>query len=138
VGLVAVTPAAGFITIGQSAFIGLAAAVVSNLAVSMKSRTGLDDTLDVFPCHGLGGVVGTILTGFFAKDVGLVYGESRTLLVHLGSLVLVAAFSFCGSYVLYKLVGRIVPLRVSDDQETVGLDWSQHGEVAVGTERSFQ
>ncbi|WP_408889303.1 ammonium transporter [Myxococcus faecalis] len=129
VGLVAVTPAAGFITVGQSIMVGLVASFVSNWAVHVKNRTSLDDTLDVFPCHGLGGVVGMVLTGVLAKDVGLVHGETTTFLKHLAALVLVSVFSFVGSYVLYKLVDRIVPLRVPREHEELGLDLSQHGET---------
>ncbi|MGQ0508073.1 MAG: ammonium transporter [Myxococcaceae bacterium] len=129
VGLVAVTPAAGFITVGQSILVGLVASVVSNLAVSLKSRTALDDTLDVFPCHGLGGIVGMLLTGVLAKDVGLIYGETRTFLYHLLALGIVSGFSFIGSYLLYKVVDRIIPLRVTPDEEHEGLDLSQHGET---------
>jgi Amt family ammonium transporter len=99
VGLVAVTPAAGFITVGQSILVGVVAAVVSNFAVALKSKTTLDDTLDVFPCHGLGGVVGMLLTGVLAKDVGLFYGQTHTFLMHLLALVIVAAFSFGGSFI---------------------------------------
>ncbi|MFZ5468571.1 MAG: ammonium transporter [Myxococcota bacterium] len=129
VGLVAVTPAAGFITVGQSIAVGLVASLVSNFAVHLKSRTALDDTLDVFPCHGLGGMVGMVLTGVLAKDVGLVYGQTRTFLFHLLALVIVSAFSFAGAWLLYKLVDRLVPLRVSRAQEEEGLDLSQHGET---------
>ncbi|WP_338863866.1 ammonium transporter [Myxococcus stipitatus] len=129
VGLVAVTPAAGFITVGQSILVGLVASFVSNTAVHLKSRTSLDDTLDVFPCHGLGGVVGMVLTGVLAKDVGLIHGETRTFLMHMAALVLVSAFSFVGSYLLYKLVDRVVPLRVTHEQEEQGLDLSQHDET---------
>ena len=128
VGLVAVTPAAGYITVGQSIAVGLIASVVSNLAAHFKSRTALDDTLDVFPCHGLGGVVGMILTGVLAKDVGLVAGHWETFAFHLLALVIVSVFSFGGSWVLYKLVDKIVPLRVTKEQEEEGLDLSQHGE----------
>ena len=129
VGLVAVTPAAGFITVGQSIFVGLVASFVSNWAVHVKSRTGIDDTLDVFPCHGLGGAVGMVLTGVLAKDVGLLYGESRTFLLHLAALAGVSAFAFGGSWLLYKLVDRVVPLRVPHEHEVLGLDLSQHGET---------
>ena len=66
VGLVAITPAAGYVAIPQSIFIGVVAAVVSNIAVYIKSKTSLDDTLDVFPCHGIGGMVGMLMTGIFA------------------------------------------------------------------------
>ncbi len=130
VGLVAITPAAGYVTIGESMFIGVAASVVSNLMVHWKnSASTLDDTLDVFPCHGVGGMVGMLLTGVFAKDVGLTSGHATTFLVHCGAMVFVAGFAFGGSYLLYRITDLIIPLRVSSEQEAVGLDLSQHGEV---------
>jgi Amt family ammonium transporter len=129
VGLVAITPAAGYVSIGESIFIGTCASVVSNLMVHWKNASTLDDTLDVFPCHGVGGMVGMLMTGLFAKDVGLTSGHAATFLVHCGALVFVAAFSFGGSYVLYKITDFIIPLRVSTEQEEIGLDLSQHGEV---------
>jgi Amt family ammonium transporter len=129
VGLVAVTPAAGFITLGQSAFVGLVASAVSNAAVALKSRTAIDDTLDVFPCHGLGGVVGMLLTGVLARDVGLLSGHTRTFLMHVLALGVVSVFTFAGSWLLYRLVDRVVPLRVTPEQEAEGLDLSQHGET---------
>ena len=129
VGLVAITPAAGYVSIGASIFIGTCASVVSNLMVHWRTKSTLDDTLDVFPCHGVGGMVGMLLTGVFAKDVGLLSGSWGTFLVHCGALVFVAAFSFCGSYLLYLLTDLVIPLRVSDEQEEIGLDLSQHGEV---------
>jgi ammonium transporter, Amt family len=129
VGLVAVTPAAGYVSIGASIFIGTCASVVSNLMVHWKNASTLDDTLDVFPCHGVGGMVGMLLTGVFAKDVGLMSGHAYTFLLHCGALVFVAVFSFTGSWLLYKFTDFIIPLRVSDEQEEIGLDLSQHGEV---------
>src|SRR5437773_6520289 len=129
VGLVAVTPAAGYVSIGASIFIGTCASVVSNLMVHWKNASTLDDTLDVFPCHGVGVMVGMLLTGVFAKDVGLMSGHAYTFLLHCGALVFVAVFSFAGSWVLYKFTAFIIPLRVSDEQEEIGLDLSQHGEV---------
>lgn len=129
VGLVAITPAAGFVNIGQSIFIGFAAAIVSNLAVFYKHKTSIDDTLDVFPCHGLGGVVGMILTGVFAKDVGLIYGEFETFKFHLIALAIVATFTFGGSLLIYKITSLISSLRVSPDEERIGLDMSQHQET---------
>jgi ammonium transporter, Amt family len=128
VGLVAVTPAAGFVTVGHSIVIGVIASAVSCAAVHLKTRTVLDDTLDVFPCHGVGGAVGMLLTGVFAKDVGLFYGETKTMLLHLAAFGIVGGYSFGGAWVLYKVVDRIVPLRVSAEQEALGLDLSQHGE----------
>ncbi len=129
VGLVAITPAAGFVNLGQSIFIGFAAAIISNLAVYYKQRTSLDDTLDVFPCHGVGGIVGMVMTGVFAKDVGLVYGQFETFKYHLLALVIVGAFTFGGSFLIFKITGMITRLRVSPDEERLGLDLSQHSET---------
>jgi Amt family ammonium transporter len=128
VGLVAITPAAGFVNIGQSMFIGFIAALICNWAIQWKNRSSIDDTLDVFPSHGVGGIVGMVLTGVFAKDVGLVYGETTTFLYHLLALVLTSVFAFGGSYLLFKLVDSLLSMRVREDQETRGLDLSQHGE----------
>lgn len=130
VGLVAITPAAGYVSVPQSIAIGVIASMISNVAVRIKHRTGLDDTLDVFPCHGLGGIVGMILTAVFAKDVGLLAGHTETFVRHLLALGLVSAFVFGGSWALYWLTARIVPLRVTAAEEEMGLDLSQHGESA--------
>ena len=129
VGLVAITPACGFVTVGQSLLIGLVAAGISNAALQLKHKAAVDDTLDVFACHGLGGTVGMVLTAVFAKDVGLIYGHLHTFLVHLAALGVVAGFSFGGAWALYRLVDWIVPLRVSEEHEELGLDLSQHGET---------
>lgn len=129
VGLVAITPAAGFVNVGQSVFIGFSSSIVSNLVVHWKSKSTLDDTLDVFPCHGVGGIFGMLATGIFAKDVGLIYGNSSVFLSHVFALFLVSSFAFFGSYFLYKITDMIIPLRVSKEQEYVGLDISQHGET---------
>jgi Amt family ammonium transporter len=128
VGLVAITPAAGFVSIGHSVVIGVAAAIVSNFAVHLKVKSTLDDTLDVFPCHGVGGIVGMLATGVLARDVGLFWGQTRTMLVHLLALGVVTAFAFFGSYLLYWATDRLVTLRVAPEQERVGLDISQHNE----------
>ena len=128
VGLVAITPAAGFVTVPQALFIGFISAIISNLAVRAKNRSSLDDTLDVFPCHGVGGIVGMILTGVFAKDVGLYYGHTHTFFYHMLALVIVSVFSFGGSYILYIITDKIVTLRVSEEDEMEGLDFTQHGE----------
>jgi Amt family ammonium transporter len=129
VGLVAITPAAGYVTLPHALFIGFISAIVSNLAVRAKNKSNLDDTLDVFPCHGVGGICGMILTGVFAKDVGLFYGHTTTFLYHLLALVIVSIYSFGGSYLLYKVTELIVPLRVSAEDEREGLDYTQHGET---------
>ena len=128
VGLVAITPAAGFVNIGQSKFIGFIAAIISNYAIHLKNKTNVDDTLDVFPSHGVGGIVGMLLTAVFAKQVGLIYGQTDTFLYHLLGLVLVSVYCFFGSYLLYMFVDRVLTMRVREDQEERGLDLSQHGE----------
>ncbi|HEX7880418.1 MAG TPA: ammonium transporter [Candidatus Eisenbacteria bacterium] len=128
VGLVAITPAAGYVSIGSSVFIGVLAAVVSNWAAHLKSRSTLDDTLDVFPCHGVGGIVGMLATGLLARDVGLMAGKTHTMLFHLLALVIVSAFAFTVSFVLYWLTDRLITLRVGEAQEAIGLDISQHDE----------
>ena len=132
VGLVAITPAAGFVSVGASMFIGVFASVVSNLAVQWRSRTQLDDTLDVFPCHGIGGISGMLLTAVFAKDVGAIHGNFATPIVHATALVVVAIFTFCGSWALFRLTEKIVPLRVGEREEELGLDIALHGERAYG------
>ncbi len=129
VGLVAITPAAGFVTIPHALFIGFASSIISNLAVRAKNKSNLDDTLDVFPCHGIGGISGMILTGVFAKDVGLFYGHTETFSYHLLALLIVSAYTFGGSYILYKITDALVPLRVSLQDEIDGLDYTQHGET---------
>jgi Amt family ammonium transporter len=128
VGLVAITPAAGYVSVGASIFIGATAACVSNIAVAWKGKTTLDDALDVFPCHGLGGIVGMIFTGIFAKDVGLINGVTATFLAHMLALVIVGVFTFGGSYLLYIITDKLIPMRVSKEEEIEGLDISQHGE----------
>lgn len=126
VGLVAITPAAGFVDYGPALFIGIIASVISNYAVHWKTQSTLDDTLDVFPCHGVGGIVGMIATAVFAKEGGLITGETTLFMYHMLALVIVFGFTFFGSILLYKLTNAIIPLRVEADQEEIGLDLSQH------------
>ncbi|WP_443946235.1 ammonium transporter [Pedobacter sp. AW1-32] len=135
VGLVAITPGAGFVSIPSSLFIGVIAAVVSNLVVSWKQKTSLDDTLDVFPCHGVGGIVGMILTGVFATKTvnslgadGLLYGGTDFFLTQVKGAVIVILFSFVVSFVIFKFINLIQPIRVSEEEEELGLDQSQHNE----------
>ncbi|MBD0277197.1 MAG: ammonium transporter [Flavisolibacter sp.] len=137
VGLVAITPAAGFVTVPHSLIIGIVAAVVSNLVVLWRTRTSIDDTLDVFPCHGVGGMVGMLCTGIFANQNvnsgnttgnGLYYGDTHLFIVHLVALVIVSVFAFFGSLLLVKITDLISPLRVTPEDEANGLDISQHGE----------
>ncbi|WP_207425533.1 ammonium transporter [Pedobacter sp. SYSU D00535] len=137
VGLVAITPAAGFVTIPHSLAIGIISSIVSNLVVDWRTRTSIDDTLDVFPCHGVGGMVGMLLTGVFASQAinpanetgnGLYYGETKLFIVQTVALIGVSIFAFLGSLLLLKVTDLITPLRVSEEDERLGLDISQHGE----------
>jgi Amt family ammonium transporter len=137
VGLVAITPAAGFVSVPHSLAIGIISAIVSNLVVEWRTRTTIDDTLDVFPCHGVGGMVGMLLTGVFAHTNinsanvtgnGLFFGETHLFLVQLGAMIGVSIFAFFGSLLLLKITDMIQPLRVTAEEETLGLDMSQHGE----------
>ena len=137
VGLVAITPAAGYVSIPHSLIIGIVASIISSLVVEWRSKTSIDDTLDVFPCHGVGGMVGMILTGVFAnKNVnsanttgnGLYFGETHLFFTHLIALVAVSVFAFFGALLLLKITDLISPLRVSVAEEIAGLDSSQHGE----------
>jgi Amt family ammonium transporter len=128
VGLVAITPAAGFVNVGASIFIGLAASIICNVAIHYRSLTSVDDTLDVFPAHGMGGISGMFFTGIFAQGVGLFYGEYRTFLYHILALFVVGIFTFGGSYLLYRLTDLIIPMRVEPKSERLGLDITQHDE----------
>jgi Amt family ammonium transporter len=135
VGLVAITPAAGFVGIPQSIFIGLAAAIISNAASHAFKLSRVDDTLDVFPCHGIGGMVGMLMTGVFASkgvnaagNDGLFYGNPAFFLVQLKAMLIVVAYSFSVSFVIFKFISIIMPLRVTEEDEELGLDASQHDE----------
>lgn len=128
VGLVAITPAAGFVNVGSSIFIGVIAAIISNYAITLRTKSTLDDTLDVFPAHGMGGITGMLFTAVFATEVGLIHGETTTFLYHILALIIVVVFTFGGSFLLYKLTDLIIPLRISPHGEKVGLDISQHDE----------
>jgi len=137
VGLVAITPAAGYVGIPQSIIIGLVGAIVSNIAVGIKQRSKLDDTLDVFPCHGLGGMVGMLLTGVFASTAvhgiaggpnGLFYGNPSFFFTQLKAMGIVAVYSFGMSWLIFKFINLVAPIRVSEKDEEEGLDASQHDE----------
>lgn len=134
VGLVAITPAAGFVPVGASISIGIIASVISNIAVHLRTKTSLDDTLDVFPCHGVGGIVGMILTAVFADSVGLIHGQTETFVNHLIALCIVIPFTIIGSAALYAICHAIIPVRVSEEEESIGLDRSQHGESIEGSD----
>ena len=137
VGLVAITPAAGFVTIPSSLFIGTVAALISNVVIHWKSKTSLEDTLDVFPCHGVGGAVGMLMTGLLANTAvnaanttgnGLLFGETVLFQAHLIALAIVIAYTFLGSLLILKVTDLISSLKVSPEEKKVGQDYSQHGE----------
>jgi Amt family ammonium transporter len=128
VGLVAITPAAGFVDYGPAVFIGFAASVISNYAVHWKSKSDVDDTLDVFPCHGIGGITGMIFTAVFAKNGGMITGSLNLMGYHLLALAIIFVFAFGGSWLLLQITQMLTPLRVLPEHEWMGLDVSQHGE----------
>lgn len=130
VGLVAITPSAGYVTVGQSITISFIITLICNTAVNWGGKSRIDDALDVFPTHGVGGIFGTILTGIFIKE-GLMAGTSDGLVVflyHVLAIALVIAYTFVVSYLGYKLIDHFIPMRVSRKSEKIGLDISQHNE----------
>lgn len=129
VGLVAITPAAGFVGVPQSLFIGFLAAIISNImAEFLKSKTKLDDPLDVFACHGLGGITGMLLTGVFgSKTVNSLVLDGQ-FLIQLKGMALSVSYSFIVSFLIFKFINFILPLRVTEEEEELGLDATQHDE----------
>jgi Amt family ammonium transporter len=130
VGLVAITPAAGFVGVPQAIFIGFIAAIISNfVAEFLKHKTKLDDPLDVFACHGLGGITGMLLTGVFSTvapgDTALFKTQFPIQAV---GMIVAVSYSFIVSFLIFKFINFIVPLRVSEAEEAEGLDASQHNE----------
>jgi len=135
VGLVAITPASGYVGLPQSIFIGFIAAICSNIAVYFRGKTTIDDTLDVFPCHGIGGIVGMICTGIFASkkinplgNDGLAYGGSEFFLHQVLGCLIVVVFATVMGFILFKVVDLIHPMRVTQEEEVEGLDVTQHSE----------
>ncbi|HPC45951.1 MAG TPA: ammonia channel protein, partial [Candidatus Latescibacteria bacterium] len=136
-GLVAVTPASGFVGPMAALAIGLAAGVICYWAICLKPRFGYDDSLDVFGVHGVGGTLGALLTGVFAstywnangKD-GLLLGNVDPLLVQAVSVVATAAYAAAATWIILKLIDIAGGVRVSQAEEREGLDLTQHGETA--------
>ena len=126
VGLVAITPSAGFVTVGESIFIALVTTIVCNVAVYWKNHTSVDDALDVFPTHGVGGILGTVLTGVFVH--GLIDGHWDVFFIHILAVIIVCVYTFVVTYTLYWLTNKMIPMRVSANSERIGLDISQHDE----------
>jgi Amt family ammonium transporter len=136
-GLVAITPAAGFVNIGGAIAIGVAAGVVPFFAVAaLKPKLGYDDTLDAFGIHGIGGTIGAILTGVFADPSineagrGLLYGNPGQLLTQLIAVGVTIAYSAVMTVIIFMIIKFLVGLRVDAEDEVIGLDESQHGEKA--------
>jgi Amt family ammonium transporter len=136
-GMAAITAASGYVNFLAAVIIGLAAGVVSNLVANWRAgRSRIDDTLDVFACHGIGGIIGAVSVGLFATAIvnpginGLFYGHAALLGIQVLAVMVVSAFAFGGSYLLLRLVDLFSPLRVSPKEEEDGLDISQHGEEA--------
>jgi ammonium transporter, Amt family len=136
VGLVAVTPAAGFIGPMSALILGGIAAIPSYFGLLYRAKTSLDDSLDVVAAHGIGGTVGALLTGVFAQKAlngvadGLLFGNPAQLGIQATAVGAAIVYSAVGSFVLLKLVGAVIPLRADRQSETTGMDVSQHGEEA--------
>jgi Amt family ammonium transporter len=137
-GLVAITPAAGYVGVTPSILIGLVVGLTSNFVANWRSsRNIFDDSLDVFACHGAGSMWGVLATGIFASTAinpagpnGALFGNAYQLGVEAFAIVVVSAFAFFGSFFLLKIINYVTPVRVSAAEEEIGLDESQHGEEA--------
>jgi Amt family ammonium transporter len=129
-GLVAITPAAGFVTVQASLAIGFGASIICYGAIQLKNRLRLDDALDVWGVHGVGGMWGAIATGIFATGVGLITGNLTQLSVQVIAVVSTMAYAVVATWIILKFVDAILGLRVTPDEEAIGLDISLHLEEA--------
>jgi ammonium transporter, Amt family len=137
-GLVAITPACGFVNPMNAMFIGIAVAFICYMAVAViKAKLGYDDSLDAFGVHGVGGTVGTIATGLLAEKAvnaagnnGLLFGNAHQLLVQSLSLIVAVAFAVIMTFIIFKIVDALVGMRVEEKNEIVGLDLTQQSEAA--------
>lgn len=141
-GLVAITPGAGFVSTWSAVIIGLLVSPVCFYAIAIvKHKLGYDDALDAFGCHGVGGIFGGIVTGLFTTpelaldpdNIGLIYGNPRLFLVTIAAIVFTIVWSAGMTFVLIKGISFFMPLRVSDREEAIGLDNTEHGETAYPT-----
>jgi Amt family ammonium transporter len=135
--LATITPASGYVGPMAAIIIGAAAGIVCNFVAGWRARTRLDDSLDVFACHGAGGILGAIATGIFASTAinaagpnGLLYGNMYQLVIQVFGVVVVGFFAFVGTYALLKVINVFTQVRVSSKDEDAGLDISQFGEEA--------
>ena len=124
-GLVGITPMAGMVSVGVSFFVGFVTAIICNISIYLFSKT-VDDALDVFPTHGVGGIVGSLLTGVFVN--GLIAGNTHEFFMHIAALAITIIYSFLTSMALYYIINKFIPFRVSVTNEEIGLDVSQHNE----------
>jgi Amt family ammonium transporter len=138
-GLVAITPAAGFVNPPAAIVIGAGASLVCYFAILLKARSGLDDALDVWGVHGVGGTFGALMTGVFATTLvnpnggnGLIYGNPSQLGVQAVAVGVVWVYTFVLTLLILKLLDRTLRLRVDEKEEALGLDMAQHGEEAYG------
>ena len=138
-GLATITPAAGFVTIGDSAIIGIVAGLICYFAVSLKNKLQWDDALDVWGVHGVGGTIGIIMLGLFATNTVnpavqvqglLVGGSAEFFLKELVSVLAVGAYCFVFTYIMLKIINLITPVKVTQEEEIAGLDSTLHGEIA--------
>jgi Amt family ammonium transporter len=135
-GLVAITPASGFVGPMDAIIIGLIVSPICFYAIQLKGKLGYDDSLDAFGVHGVGGTWGAIATGLFstlsvnpAGANGLFYGNPKLLFIQIVAILATAAFSMLGTFILVKAIDSVFGLRVPDYEELVGLDLTQHGEA---------
>ncbi len=138
-GLATITPAAGFITVGNAAIIGIVAGIVCYFAVALKNKLKWDDALDVWGVHGVGGTIGIIMLGLFATravnpmvqvDGLFIGGSAEFFLKQLISVVAVGVYCFLFTYIMLKVINYITPVKVTQAEEEAGLDSSLHGEIA--------
>ncbi|MFN8588748.1 MAG: ammonium transporter [Candidatus Eisenbacteria bacterium] len=136
-GLATITPAAGFVSFGSAALIGIIAGIVCFYAVALKNKLQWDDALDVWGVHGVGGFIGILLLGVFGSTAinpagadGLLYGNSKFFLVQCGAVVFSSAWAFVFTLGMLWLIDRVVPVKVGQQAEAEGLDASLHGEIA--------
>ena len=139
VGCVAITPAGGFISPGWAMLLGALAALPSYAIIVWRTRTRVDETLDVLAAHGTAGLVGILFIGFFAEAAwngvadGLFYGNAAQLGHQALAVVVTPAYAFVATFLLLKLIGLFTPLRATEHQEAIGMDVTQHGEEAYVT-----
>jgi len=134
-GLATITPAAGYVPVWAAIIIGISAGALCYLAVQLKNRLGWDDALDVWGVHGMGGVFGTILLGVFAStavntQAGLLEGDYMFFMKEIVAVIIAAAYGFFFTYLMLALINFITPVKVSEEDELAGLDYSIHREKA--------